>query len=75
MSARRACNLVYDHLARNMEPQAREQLDADLHADLDPVGELDEPDDGWAWGDPVTVDMTELDEDQQAWLREWGVLS
>ncbi len=58
-----------------MEPEARDQLDADLHADLDPPTEPDEPDDGWAWGDPVTIDMTELDEDQQAWLRERGVLS
>ncbi len=58
-----------------MEPEAREQLDADLHADLDPLGDPDEPDAGWVWGDPVTIDMTELDEDQQAWLREQGVLS
>ncbi len=58
-----------------MEPDAREQLDADLHADLDPSTEPDESDAGWMWGDPVTIDMTELDEDQQAWLRERGVLS
>ncbi len=69
--------MVYDHLIRGLEPEGQEQLDADLHEpdQLDQRGELGAPEDGWSWGDPVTVDMAELDDDQQAWLRDAGVLT